>query len=230
MNNPKSFSTAFRELFFDKWLIPLYIDKWLIPLYIIVLAIACWTAYQYIVNINLKKERETQDQQMNAIRGHQLDEPNKLLLPDDNSLGGENPKTDTGVKESSLHKPDNSDTQPVEDKTRQTHDNPRNVDVQIQDEVVRKSPHGYGNYPEIPDDFPSNIRIPWLLADGKYNENGHSSILELNARVLIKLWESGDTQLTGGDITEDLKVYPHYPNTAYVTYRDDVLEMDLYEK
>lgn len=85
---------------------------------------------------------------------------------------------------------------------------------------VPVSPFGFGPYPEVPDGFPSNIRIPWRGPDVKYSDEGRMC-LELAARVLIKLWNGGDTGFTGADITpKDLKVYPHYPDVIYVKYAE----------
>lgn len=76
------------------------------------------------------------------------------------------------------------------------------------------SPHGFGTFPDVPQGFPANIRIPW-----QWQEIPYSAPKELAVRVLIKLWEQGDTHFTGVQYTDDYQVYPHYPNTAYVRYR-----------
>lgn len=81
----------------------------------------------------------------------------------------------------------------------------------LQDALV--SPHGFGTFPNVPQGFPANIRIPW-----QWEEVPYSASKELAVRVLIKLWEQGDTSFTGVQYTDDYKIYPHYPNTAYVKY------------
>ena len=75
------------------------------------------------------------------------------------------------------------------------------------------SPHGFGAFPDVPQGFPANIRIPW-----QWQEIPYDAPKELAVRVLIKLWEQGDTRFTGVEYTDDYKIYPHYPNTAYVRY------------
>ena len=90
---------------------------------------------------------------------------------------------------------------------------------------VPVSPHGFGAFPEVPQEFPTNIRIPWQWPDTPY-----SAEKELAARVLIKLWNQGDTRLTGGNVSKDGMVYPHYPNTAYVNYKEWTLEDDTIRK
>ena len=85
--------------------------------------------------------------------------------------------------------------------------------------VAEVSEFGYGPFPEVPQGFPTNIRIPWQWPDNTYSAGS-----ELAVRVLIKLWNQGDTHFTGAWFTDDYKVYPHYPNTADVKYKEDTLE------
>lgn len=81
------------------------------------------------------------------------------------------------------------------------------------------SPHGFGAFPDVPQGFPANIRIPW-----QWQEIPYDAPKELAVRVLIKLWEQGDTRFTGAQYTDDYKIYPYYPNTAYVRYRNTIDE------
>ena len=71
----------------------------------------------------------------------------------------------------------------------------------------------------MPQGFPANIRIPW-----QWEEIPYSASQELAVRVLIKLWEQGDTHFTGVQYIDDYKIFPHYPNTAYVRYRNRTSE------
>lgn len=82
---------------------------------------------------------------------------------------------------------------------------------------VLVSPFGFGPYPEIPADYPENLIPPWA---GHQNDlYGYAPGNERLDRVLIKLWNQGDKSFTGGS-TANGKVYPHYPNTAYVRYKE----------
>lgn len=87
---------------------------------------------------------------------------------------------------------------------------------------VLVSPFGFGSYPEVPEGFPENIRVPWLWPQETFDHVSSEGFanLELAARVLIKLWNQGDTFFTGVSVDRNRMVYPHYPRTAYVTYRD----------
>ncbi len=77
-------------------------------------------------------------------------------------------------------------------------------------EEVRMSPHGFGEYPEIPEDFPGKENITW----GK-----DSAGIEIINRVLIKLWIEGEKNFRGGG-TDRGKVYPWYHDTIYVTFSE----------
>ena len=80
-------------------------------------------------------------------------------------------------------------------------------------EEVPVSPHGFGPYPEIPEDYP--WKVNWqkeVSAEG-----------ELLTRVLIKIWQQQSGGINGGStatINSQLRVFPHYHNTVYVTWAD----------
>ena len=73
---------------------------------------------------------------------------------------------------------------------------------------VRVSPHGFGPYPEVPEDYP--YEVDWTLRGSRSKE--------LLTRVLIKLWTEGEKNFRGGG-THNGKVYPWYHNTIYVKIR-----------
>ena len=124
-------------------------------------------------------------------------------------------------------KPDRNSTEESTDKISDGIDaadmfNPNDSTSAEENDKVSVSPFGFGPYPDVPQGFPMNIRVPWLWSQETFD---HVSIeiltnLELAARVLIKLWNQGDTFFTGVSIDSNRVVYPHYPSTAYVTYRD----------
>ena len=113
----------------------------------------------------------------------------------------------------------NGDTTPSE-----TH---ANLTEQAQEtentEEVKVSPHGFGPYPEVPADY---FRQPsWL----KYPNGvpGHAAgPFEIMDRVLIKLWNQGHKNITGASYSPGGKVYPHYANTAYVSYGKKIILPD----
>lgn len=95
-------------------------------------------------------------------------------------------------------------------------------DTQVEDEEesadVPVSPHGFGAYPEVPVDYPKEMTPTWIT------ENGHQSRNhELIDRVLIKLWNQGDKNISGGYRSNKTgRIYPLYPNTVYVRYKEIV--------
>ena len=85
-------------------------------------------------------------------------------------------------------------------------------------EDVPLSPHGFGPYPEIPADYPKDLTPTWITEDGH-----QSRTHELVDRVLIKLWNQGDKNISGGYRSNKTgKIYPLYPNTVYVRYKEIV--------
>ena len=81
-------------------------------------------------------------------------------------------------------------------------------------EDVPVSPFGFGPYPKVPADYPKLMTPTWI----KYNGQ-QSCDFELMDRVLIKLWNQGDKNVSGAVMKRGL-VYPLYPNTVYVKYRE----------
>ncbi|MDE0086316.1 MAG: hypothetical protein OXU23_11420 [Candidatus Poribacteria bacterium] len=78
-------------------------------------------------------------------------------------------------------------------------------------EEVRVSPHGFGPYPEIPEDFPKNVN--WA------NYENDLPIYELMIRVRIKLWKEGHR--TAGIGEENGLLYPIMRGTVYIQWSDN---------
>ena len=76
------------------------------------------------------------------------------------------------------------------------------------------SPFGFGPYPKIPADYPQLMTPTWIKYNGQQSRD-----FELMDRVLIKLWNQGDKNVSGAVMKRGL-VYPLYPNTTYVKYRE----------
>ncbi len=83
--------------------------------------------------------------------------------------------------------------------------------TQETDEKVRVSPHGFGPYPEVPEDYPTDVN--W----SSYEDD--RPIYELMTRVRIKLWEEG--QRTDGIVQENGLLYPIMRGTVYVKWSDN---------
>ena len=94
----------------------------------------------------------------------------------------------------------------------------------VSDEVpaaeVPVSPFGFGPYPDIPEGYP--LIASWTRI-GEHREKFNDNIwrdLELMGRVLIKLYNEGDTSFTAGIVNDGL-VLPIYPNVAYARIEKD---------
>ncbi len=90
-------------------------------------------------------------------------------------------------------------------------DTPENVDISVS--PYGYSLHGFGPYPVIPADYPMEMAPTWTKYDRPAREH------ELIDRVLIKLWNQGDREVSGGFSVNGL-VYPLYPNAVYVKWEE----------
>ena len=79
--------------------------------------------------------------------------------------------------------------------------------VDAQDIEVPVSPHGFGVYPEVSDDFP--LLVDWT---------DRTEQQELLMRVMIQAWADGE-RFVGGNMI-DGKVRLNFPNTVYVRYKE----------
>ena len=87
-------------------------------------------------------------------------------------------------------------------------------------ENIAASPYGFGPYPVIPEGYP--LIASWTRMEEhreKFNNNLWRD-LEIIDRVLIKLFNEGDTHFNGGIMDNGL-VLPIYPNVAYVRLETD---------
>lgn len=94
---------------------------------------------------------------------------------------------------------------------------------------VPVSPYGFGPYPEVPVGFPDHLSPVWTWPEEKLEKIvGRQKDFELMHRVLIKLWNQGNQDFVAVTRSDDNgKVYPIYPNVAYVTWHES---KDLYGK
>ncbi|MDE0484083.1 MAG: hypothetical protein OXI67_16010 [Candidatus Poribacteria bacterium] len=81
---------------------------------------------------------------------------------------------------------------------------------------VRVSPHGFGPYPKVPEDYPTTVS--WQR-DQPYLPEALRPQSELLSRVLVQLWTDGDKNFRGGS-TYNGKIYPHYHDTVYVRFAE----------
>lgn len=80
-----------------------------------------------------------------------------------------------------------------------------------------------GDFPPIPDDFPSHFKPVWLAFPGY--KKGDMLEHELMYRVLIKLWNQGDHGFVDA-VTQSGRVYPIYPDVVYIRWVESEIGTD----
>lgn len=91
--------------------------------------------------------------------------------------------------------------------------------TQNQEKIATVSPHGFGPYPEVPEDYLAKHGMPAWESAALTGMPPLPPHLELLQRVMIKLWKDGDKQWTGATTGKNGKIYVQYPNRAYVRYK-----------
>lgn len=86
-------------------------------------------------------------------------------------------------------------------------------------DIPEVSPHGFGPFPEVPEDYPRSV--VWRRINYHKLPPAEQINFELLHRVLIKLWSEGNKNFTGAKIDlKNGKVYPNFPDTVYITVKD----------
>jgi len=86
-------------------------------------------------------------------------------------------------------------------------------------DIPEVSPHGFGPFPEVPEDYP--LGAVWRKINYYDMSPSDQRNSELFDRVLIKLWSEGNKNFTGAKRDGKTgKVYPNFPDTVYITVKD----------
>ena len=173
--------------------------------FLIMLSVACVLWYRY--DTAHDKQQLAKEQEMLREREAETNTETKQLTDqtpaDSTPVTAEKPiiKTNDG-KEKDRH---------TADLTGQTQTTENTEEVPI-------SPYGFGPYPEVPENY---FRQPsWLRYANSVSMPAHTTMpFEIMDRVLIKLWNQGQHNITGATYSGG-KVYPNYKNTAYVCYKE----------
>ncbi len=95
------------------------------------------------------------------------------------------------------------------------------LDALLQD--LDESPDEKGDFPEVPDGFPSDLTPIWI--EYPNYRKGDVSDHETMYRVLIKLWNQGDHDFVNGVyMYGNGRVYPLYRDVLYVTWDEDEID------
>ena len=82
----------------------------------------------------------------------------------------------------------------------------------------RVSPHGFGPYPEVSEEFQKTVGIPSWIRTEEFGTPPVPAEIELIERIKIKLWNNGHTTVRGGFYTENGRVIMNYTDVAYVRF------------
>ncbi len=76
------------------------------------------------------------------------------------------------------------------------------------------------DFPDVPTDFPENLTPIWI--EFPNYQKGDMRDHEMIYRVLIKLWNQGDSSFVNGIFRDNnQKVYPLYPDVLYVRWDEE---------
>ena len=88
---------------------------------------------------------------------------------------------------------------------------------------LEESPTEEGDFPEVPDGFPSGLTPVWIKFPNY--QKGDMYTHEMIYRVLIKLWNQGDHNFVNGVYQDDNgRVYPLYRDVVYIEWGEFVSE------
>lgn len=80
------------------------------------------------------------------------------------------------------------------------------------------SPHGFGPYPEVPQEYMKTKGVPSWMETKLFGFPPASRNQELMSRVLLKLWKEGNTTVGGAMMRPNGRMLINYKNRAYVRY------------
>ncbi len=116
-----------------------------------------------------------------------------------------------------------TDTPMPEPTAAETRDEPLSlVDAFLPDDMGSGA-EVHADFPEVPEGFP----LTPVWADNRFPNYQKGDMLdhETISRVLIKLWNQGDHDFVNGVLDyNNGRVYPLYPDTLYVSWKEDVVD------
>ncbi len=176
-------------------------------LIVFVIAAGGFIYYQLSEVQQFKKQLAQEAAEVEEL-GHQSEKSKKV------SKTGNKAEQATGVTPADSNMPPaekpRNETTSVTDKTKPTQAQTAAPADSAEAADVPVSPYGFGPYPEVPEDMPGRHLYTWPTSSAEH---------ELLNRVLIQLWTSGERNFRGGS-TQNGKIYPHYHDTVYVTFRE----------
>ena len=184
-------------------------NKWIIGgvAFLIVLSVACVLWYQHDTAADRQAAAEAEKLLRQWELSQETDTDSETEQAADVSMESETPTAEKPVTEKPVTETPDRGTEGTEVEIQaQTDAETQAENAEATDVPV--SPHGFGPYPEVPEDMPfRHLYTRWEKAGPQR---------ELLNRVLIKLWASGEKNFVGGS-TYNGKIYPHYNDVVYVS-------------
>ncbi len=183
-----------RDVFTNKWILGGII-------FVIVITVGCVLWYQHELTPYRRMAAETEEMLQQSERQKKVSDTHSktvqaadLIPVESTTQSDKRERTET-----ILMKKD------IEPSQAETHtQNIETADVPV-------SPFGFGPYPKVPEDYPTDVN--W----SSYEDD--LPIYELMTRVRIKLWEEG--QRTNGIVEENGLLYPIMRDTVYIKWSDN---------
>ena len=193
----------YRDIFMNKWVLGGVG-------FLIVLSVACYFWYQHDIADERKAAAEAEELLRQSERSQETDTPTITKKAADVSV------------ESTTHSTESAIAEPTDAQIEATIIiNGRTIVVP---DVPAESPHGFGPFPEVPEDY---IKAKaggavWLATNYNQMSSLDQRQRELLDRVLLKLWSEGARNFRGGGLDSNGKVYPNYFDTVYISVKEHI--------
>ena len=176
--------------------------------YLMVFAVGCMLWYQHDIEDEKKAAAEAEE----LLRQSQIEK----------KVADTDVKAEQATDVNSVESDTKSAKKPVTKTTPGTKDTElTQADVPTETAEVADvpvSPHGFGPFPEVPEEYFHAVEIPpWKLTEF-YGASPASRNQELMARVMVKLWKEGNTTVEGVIVLPNGRFRVNYKNRAYVRY------------
>ena len=179
-------------------------NKWVLSGigFLIILSGLCYLYYQWTIAPYRKDAAELDEMIRQSESQRTAPTAKSTERAADASMESTTPTTEKSV---------NGNTAEVENSTEAETQQTDTSTTTAESKDVPMSPHGFGPYPEVPNDFPENV--DW---DDYAND---LPIYELMTRVQIKLWNQG--QRAVGIFKEGGLLYPTIQGSIYIRWGDN---------
>lgn len=191
-----------RDVFTNKWILGGII-------FVIVIAVGCVLWYQHELAPYRRIAAETEKMRQKLERPKKASDTHSKTVQAADQTSAESTtqsakreRTETILMKKDIESSQADKTEPSQAETHTQ--NTETADVPV-------SPFGFGPYPKVPEDYPTDVN--W----SSYEDD--LPIYELMTRVRIKLWEEG--QRSNGIVEENGLLYPIMRGTVYIKWSDN---------